>query len=99
MDPPRVPKSPNILGEAITGPDYPAGNYTVKLVKGSETFTTTLVINDSPDWKHSEADRKVQRETLLRAYNLLEELAAVDQKILDVMALLKNRRPRRRDHP
>jgi hypothetical protein len=91
MDPPRVPKSPNILGEAITGPDYPAGNYTVKLVKGSETFTTTLVINDSPDWKHSEADRKVQRETLLRAYNLLEELAAVDQKILDVMALLKNR--------
>ena len=91
MDPPKVPKSPNILGEAITGPDYPAGKYTVKLVKGNETFTTGLVINDSPDWKHSEADRKLQRETLMKAYNLLEELAAVDQKILDAFTVLKTR--------
>ncbi len=91
MDPPKVPKSPNILGEAITGPDYPAGKYTVKLVKGNETFTTGLVISDSPDWKHSEADRKLQRETLMKAYNLLEELAAVDQKILDAATVLKTR--------
>jgi hypothetical protein len=91
MDPPKVPKSPNILGEAITGPDYPAGKYTVKLVKGNETFTTGLIINDSPDWKHSEADRKLQRETLMKAYKLLEELAAVDQKILDAVTVLKTR--------
>ncbi len=90
MDPPKVPKSPNILGEAAFGPDYPAGKYTVKLVKGNETYTTDLVLNDSPDWKHSAADRKLQRETLMRAYDLLEELAAVDQKILDARDVLKN---------
>lgn len=91
MDPPAVPKSPNILAEAMTGPDYPAGEYRIKLVKGTETYTNGLILNDSPDWKHPEADRKMQRETLMKAYDLLEELAAVDQKILDVIALLKER--------
>jgi hypothetical protein len=48
-------------------------------------------LNDSPYWKHTEADRKLQRETLMRAYNLLEELAAVDQKILDTRDTLKSK--------
>lgn len=91
MDPPKVPKSPVILGEAITGPDYPAGKYTVKLVKGTETFSADLVINDNPQWKHTEADRQMQREALMKAYDLLEELAAVDQKILDAIRSLKTR--------
>ncbi len=91
MDPPKVPKSPNILGEAAFGPDYPAGKYSVRLVKGNETYTTDLILHDSPDWKHPEADRKLQRETLMRAYGLLEELAAVDQKILEARDALKNR--------
>lgn len=89
IDPPKVPKSPNILGEAVFGPDYPAGKYSVRLIKGNETYTTDLILNDSPNWKHPEADRKLQRETLMRAYDLLEELAAVDQKILDAIDTLK----------
>ncbi len=80
MDPPKVPKSPNILGETIFGPDYPAGKYTVRVIKGPDTYTTDLILNDSPDWKYPEADRKLQRETLMRAYSLLEELAAIDQR-------------------
>ena len=91
MDPPRVPKSPNILGEAIYGPDYPAGKYSVRLIKGTETFGTDLVLNNSPDWKHPEADRQMQRVTLMKAYNLLEELADVDQKMLDAIDALKKR--------
>jgi len=91
LDPPKVPRSPNILGEAAFGPDYAAGKYSVKLIKGNETFTTDLVLNDSPDWKHPAADRKMQRETLMRAYNMLEELAAIDQKILDTRDTLKTR--------
>ena len=91
LDPPKVPKSPNILGEAAFGPDYPAGNYTIKLIKGKDTFTTNLTLNDTPGLKHTEAERKLQRETLMRAYNLLEELAAVDQKILDTREDLLNK--------
>ena len=67
------------------------GNTLSDWLKEHETYSTDLILNDSPDWKHSEADRKLQRETLMRAYALLEELAAVDQKILDARDTLKNR--------
>lgn len=90
MDPPKVPKSPNILGEAAFGPEYPAGTYNIKLVKGNETFTTSLVLNDPPEMKHPAEDRKLQREIMMKSYNLLEELAAIDQKILDTRDALKS---------
>jgi hypothetical protein len=89
MDPPKVPKSPNILGEAAFGPDYLAGTYILKLVKGNETYATNLTLNDNPELKHSAEDRKLQRETLMKAYSMLEELAGVDQLILDTRDELK----------
>jgi photosystem II stability/assembly factor-like uncharacterized protein len=89
MDPPKVPKSPNILDDAAFGPKYVSGTYTIKLVKGTETFTTYLKLNDNPEMNHTFEDRKLQRETLMKAYNLLEELASVDQQILDTRDTLK----------
>ncbi len=91
MEPPKVPKSPNILGDAAFGPEYVAGTYTIKLVKGTETFITNLKLNDIPDLKHTSEDRKLQREILMKAYNLLEELSAIDQKILDTRDALKTK--------
>jgi hypothetical protein len=89
MDPPKVPKSPNILDDAAFGPKYVSGTYTLKLVKGTETFTTYLKLSDNPEMNHTFEDRKLQRETLMKAYNLLEELASVDQQILDTHDTLK----------
>jgi photosystem II stability/assembly factor-like uncharacterized protein len=91
MEPPKVPKSPNILEDALFGPQYPAGSYTIKLVKGTETFATNLILNDSPDLKHTAEDHKLQQEILMKAYNMLEELAAIDQKILDTHDALKTK--------
>jgi hypothetical protein len=91
MEPPKVPKSPNILGEAMTGPDYEAGNFRVKVVKGDQTFTTDLVLGENPDLKHNAEDRKLQRETLMKAYNLLEKLAGVDEQILSMRDSLANK--------
>ncbi|MCK7537184.1 MAG: hypothetical protein MZV63_42570 [Marinilabiliales bacterium] len=65
------------------------GNTLSSWLRATETYTTDLILNDSRDWKHPEADRKLQRETLMRAYALLEELAAIDQKILDARDQLK----------
>lgn len=84
MEPPKVPKSPNILAEAITGPEYASGTYEVKVVKGDQVYSTTLVLNENPRLTHSPQDRALQRETLMKAYNLLEKLAAVDERILTV---------------
>ena len=91
MDPPKVPKSPNILGEAAFGPSYIDGTYNIKLVKGTETFTTNLILNDAPELKHPAEERKLQRKTLMKAYNLLEELAVVDHQILNARDTLKTR--------
>jgi len=91
FDPPKVPKSPNILGEAAFGPEYQPGSYTVKVVKGNENYTTNLVLNDVKNQPHSAEDRRLQRETLMIAFNLLEKLARVDQLILNTRDSLKTR--------
>jgi photosystem II stability/assembly factor-like uncharacterized protein len=91
MEPPKVPKSPNILGEAAFGPEYQPGTYSIKVVKGTDTYSTNLVLNDIQNSKHSPEDRKLQRETLMKAYNMLEELAAIDEKILSTRDALKTK--------
>jgi photosystem II stability/assembly factor-like uncharacterized protein len=82
FEPPKVPKSPVILGEAAFGPEYEPGTYTIKVVKGDETFSTSLVLNDVKDSKHTPAERQLQRATLMQAFNMLEKLAAIDEQIL-----------------
>jgi photosystem II stability/assembly factor-like uncharacterized protein len=91
MDPPKVPRSPNILGDAAFGPEYQPGSYQVKVVKGSETYTTNLILNDEKNQLRSAEDRRIQRETLMKAFNLLEKLAAVDQMILNTRDSLKTK--------
>jgi hypothetical protein len=89
LNPPKVPKSPNLLGEAAFGPEYRPGNYTIKVVKGSETFSTGLTLNEVQNSPHTADDRRLQRETLMKAYNLLETLAAIDERILATRDRLK----------
>ncbi|HVN57557.1 MAG TPA: hypothetical protein VMT63_04615 [Bacteroidales bacterium] len=89
LDPPRVPKSPNLLGDFMTGPDYEPGTYTVKMVKGSETYTTKLVLNSPKGLSYPDDDRKLQRSTVMKAYHMIDRLAVVDQKILDTRDSLK----------
>ncbi|MFA5816066.1 MAG: hypothetical protein WC865_10640 [Bacteroidales bacterium] len=89
MEPPKVPKSPNMLGEAAFGPVYQPGSYSIKVVKGTDTYTTNLVLNDVQNSKHTADDRKLQRETLMKAYKMLEKLAAIDDQILATRDALK----------
>jgi len=89
MEPPKVPKSPNILGEAAFGPEYQPGSYSIKVVKGTENYTTNLVLNDVQNSTNSVDDRKLQRSTLMQAFNLLEKLASIDDQILATRDALK----------
>ncbi len=91
MEPPKVPKSPNILGEAAFGPEYQPGKYTIKVIKGTETYSTDLVLNDIKNSKHSADDRTLQRETLMKAFNMLEKLTAIDDQILGTRDALKTK--------
>ncbi|MEA1876530.1 MAG: glycosyl hydrolase [Bacteroidota bacterium] len=82
LDPPRVPKSPVMLGQAAFGPSLQEGTYKLKIIKGKASYETELVLGADPRQKHSSTDRKLRFKTLMRAYNMLEELADIDEKLL-----------------
>jgi hypothetical protein len=82
---PNVPANPGLIGKVAAGPFYPPGTYTVKLTKKDTVFTTQIVIKDDPKSLHSPAERKLQIETVETAYSLLEEIAAFNTKLTDLI--------------
>ena len=90
-DPPKVPRSPGVLGPAVYGPTYPPGEYTVKIIKGDKTYTGMIsLINDS-DLPYSTEDRKIQYETITKAYDALESLAVLDKQVNTLNDTVKTR--------
>jgi hypothetical protein len=50
----------------------PAGTYTVKLIKGSETQTGQVELVPDPRSTHSAEDRALQQKTAMQLYGMLE---------------------------
>jgi hypothetical protein len=63
LPPPRIPAATSLVGHpgAFTGPRVPEGTYTVKLIKGKDTFTSELKLLPDPRSKSSPADRALQQ--------------------------------------
>jgi photosystem II stability/assembly factor-like uncharacterized protein len=81
MKPPKVATAVRLAYGGLTGPMYPEGTYTVKLVKGDKVFTEKLVLAVDPKCIHSKEDRALQNETAMKLYNLQEELAYLSELI------------------
>jgi photosystem II stability/assembly factor-like uncharacterized protein len=60
---------------SLFGPNFPAGKYDVKLIKGNETYESSFTLMNDPNAPYTDADRSVQREWTMRLYNLTEKLA------------------------
>ena len=86
LDPPKVPKSPVMLGQAAFGPSLQEGTYKLKITKGKMSFETELILGPNPKLSHSSEDRALRYETLMKTYNMLEELATVDENILSQLS-------------
>ena len=71
---PRVPPAATAAFEAATGPRVLPGTYTVKMTRGTETYTTPLVVNLDPRAKYTVADRKLNFDAVMRVYNLLGDM-------------------------
>jgi photosystem II stability/assembly factor-like uncharacterized protein len=84
MDPPKVPSSPQLVGFAMQGPTFAPGKYKVKVIKGSKSYESEIELILNPDSEHSDEDRKVRLHNLMKAYNLLEELAYIDKQFTDI---------------
>jgi photosystem II stability/assembly factor-like uncharacterized protein len=57
------------------GPRVAEGTYTVKMVKGPQTYTSEVTLVPDPRSRHTAADREAQRRTAGELYGLVERLA------------------------
>lgn len=85
MKPPKVPASPQLAFQALYGPTYPPGRYTVRVTKGKEVFESHIDVVYDPFLPHSVAERDMRHEVIMKAYNLLEELAFLDNQVAEMM--------------
>jgi photosystem II stability/assembly factor-like uncharacterized protein len=75
LKPPKTPPSPQLGGGVLFGPTVPQGTYTVKMIKGDETFSSQINIVPDSTLPHSEEDRKLQFNTSMKLYRMQEQLA------------------------
>ena len=71
---------PNLY--SLVGPRVPAGTYTVRMIKGKETFTSTVTLRHDPRSTHTAADRVLQQKTVMKLYGLVEQLAVLIEKLI-----------------
>ena len=85
---PRMPKSdvflPIMVQVFMAMPEYPPGEYKVKITKGEDVYESSVQVNENSDWKFSSEDKELRREKMMEGYQLLEDLAYVDRRLNDV---------------
>ena len=83
MKAPKIPAGNSIVlsGGAFSGPRAPEGKYTVKLIKGKETYTTTLDLVPDSRASYSAEDRAVQQKSARRLYDMLAEFTFLTERV------------------
>lgn len=79
IEKPKAAPSDNrmALFGSLSGPSMPSGTYDVKLIKGKQTYETTLELGVAEDDIYTVADREAQRKLLMQVYDDTETLAWV----------------------
>ena len=84
MEKPKVPSSVQLLGAAMQGPTYPPGEYQVRVVKNKDTIHGTIYVEYDENPHHSTAERDERHKYLMQAYHMLEDLAFLDNQIIEI---------------
>jgi hypothetical protein len=97
LKPPRVPPAATAAFEAAQGPRVVPGTYTVKMTRGTETYTTQLVVQQDPRAKFTPEDRQMEFDASMRVYNFLGDMTfdagriiAMHDGLLERAAKVKN---------
>jgi hypothetical protein len=83
LPPPKFPPATQPVFFAAFGPRVPAGTYTVKMIKGKDSYTSEVTLAHDPRSQHSAEDRAAQREMALKLYGMLERMTMVVDSITD----------------
>ena len=83
---PKVPPASSMVFSpgGFLGPRSPEGEYTVKLIKGKDTYSSTVTLAPDPRSTHTREDRQVQQQTAVRLYDMVEDLAFLADSIVAV---------------
>jgi photosystem II stability/assembly factor-like uncharacterized protein len=93
IKPPKMPGGNSVIQEpgAFFGPRVPAGNYTIKLIKGDQTLASQVQLVADPRSTHTAEDRALQHDTVMKLYDMLEKLTYLDDATLDARDNLQKR--------
>ena len=84
--PPKVPPAAGLVENefAFLGPQVQEGAYTVKLIKGKQTYSTTITLVPDPRTKSTAADRALQHKIVTQLYDMLAHLTYVVDATVDL---------------
>jgi len=96
---PKIPSAADLVrsGGAFVGPRVPEGAYTVKLVKGKETFASSVTLVPDPRSTHSAEDRAFQQKTVRQLYDSLERFTFLTDRVVDLRDQAKARAKEMKD--
>lgn len=82
---PRTPPGAGIIQSlgALVGLRALPGTYTVKMIKGKDTYTSSVTTVPDPASSFTAEDRAIQRRTALALHGMLERLAYLVDAIVD----------------
>lgn len=83
MPAPKMPAGSAIIfsGGSMVGPRAPAGTYTVKFLKGKETYTSKLELVSDDRARYTAEDRALQQKSVRRLYDMIGEFTALTEKV------------------
>jgi len=82
---PRVPGGTSLVLSqgAFFGPSMPDGKYTVKLIKGDQTYTSSLELVPDARAGYAVADRALQQKTVRALYGMVEKFTFLTDRVAD----------------
>lgn len=87
---PKVAQAAGLNFNVEVGPMVPEGTYTVRLVKGKQTYTGQIKLIPNPVSAHSKADRKLRQQTVRKLYDMQADLAFAADNIQGLMNQIKD---------
>ncbi|WP_420319090.1 hypothetical protein [Ekhidna sp.] len=84
--PPKLAKGKSFAFGGFTSPRMPAGDYNVVMTKGKDTYTTTVTLVNDPKSVINDAERKANQETVIKLYDMSEQLAYMVYQMDEIIA-------------
>ena len=86
MRTPKIAKGKTLSFGGFTSPTVPAGEYKVVIKKGRDTFKKTINVTYKNNAGLNQEDRKFQHETVMKLFNMTEELAYMVYTIDEIIS-------------